>query len=146
MRQRLRIVSGRSAAPRKVPRISVCSLLEVYVVAMRALGIGLLAFLNSVAFGQASKTTSFDVSSVKPSERLVGPDYNNQLTFSEVGLRARNVTLRRLVAEAYHLQLRQVIGQSWLDKNEFDIEAQAAHAIPKEELMPMLRSLLAEPG
>jgi hypothetical protein len=62
----------------------------VYVVAMRALGISLLAFLSSAACGQAvSKTTSFDVGSVKPSQRFVGPDYNNQLAFSEVGLRAK---------------------------------------------------------
>jgi uncharacterized protein (TIGR03435 family) len=121
------------------------TLWEVYVVAMRALGITLLAFLSSAAFGQAvSKTTSFDVGSVKPSQRLVGPDYNNQLAFSEVGLRARNVTLRRLVAEAYRLQLRQVIGQSWLDQNEYDIEAQAGRAVSKEELVLMLRSLLAD--
>ena len=113
---------------------------------MRALVIlSLLIFLISAAFGQAvSRTTSFDLASVKPSQRLVGPDYNNQLAFSEVGLRARNVTLRRLVAEAYRLQLNQVIGQSWLDQNEYDIDAKAGRAAAKEELVLMLRSLLAD--
>jgi len=107
---------------------------------MRVLNIlGLLTFLSSTAFGQA-----FDVASVKPSQRLVGPDYNNQLAFSEVGLKARNATLRRLIAEAYRLQLNQVIGQSWLDRNEYDIEAQAGRAVPREELVLMLRSLLAD--
>ena len=104
-----------------------------------------LVFLSSAAFGQSvSKATSFDVASVKPSQRLVGPDYNNQLAFSEVGLRARNVTLRRLVAEAYGLQLNQVIGQSWLDQNEYDIEAQADRAVAKGALLLMLKSLLAD--
>jgi uncharacterized protein (TIGR03435 family) len=105
----------------------------------------LLAFLSSAAFGQtASQTTSFDVASVKASQRLVGPDYNNQLAFSEGGMRARSVTLTRLVAEAYRLQLNQVIGPSWLDQNEYDIEAQAGRAVAKEQLVLMLRSLLAD--
>jgi uncharacterized protein (TIGR03435 family) len=52
--------------------------------------------------------------------------------------------VRRLLAEAYRLQLRQVIGQSRLDQNEYDIEAQAARAVSKEELVLMLRSLLAD--
>jgi uncharacterized protein (TIGR03435 family) len=114
--------------------------------AVRALPIlSSLAFLSAAAFGQsASTTTSFDVASVKPSQRRVGPDYNNQLGFSEVGLKARNATLRRLVAEAYHVQLNQVIGQNWLDQNEYDIEAQAGRAVAKEELVLMLRSLLAD--
>jgi uncharacterized protein (TIGR03435 family) len=114
--------------------------------AMRALIVlSVLAFLSPAAFCQAaSQAISFDVASVKPSQRQVGPDYNNQLAFSEVGLKARNVTLRRLVAEAYSLQLNQVIGPSWLDQNEYDIEAQAGGAVDKETLVLMLRSLLAD--
>jgi uncharacterized protein (TIGR03435 family) len=103
------------------------------------------ALLVLAAFGQtASVTASFDVASVKPSPHPVGPDYNNQLAFSELGMKARNVTLRRLVAEAYGLQLNQVIGPAWLDQNEYDIEAQAGRAAAKEQLDAMLRSLLAD--
>src|SRR5580704_16234824 len=86
-----------------------------------------LALSGSLAFGQASTTApAFDVASVKPSQHLVGPDYNNQLSYSPTGIIAKNVTLKRLVAEAYQLQLNQVLGPSWLDKNEFDIDAKAA--------------------
>ena len=107
--------------------------------------LSLLSFLSSAAFGQAAaRMTSFDVASVKPSERLVGPDYNNQFAFSAVGMTARNATLRRLIAEAHHLQLNQVVGQSGLDQNEYDIEAQAGRAVVREELVMMLRSLLAD--
>ena len=42
--------------------------------------------------------SSFDVVSVKPSSNLVGPDYNNQLTFSPSGITGKNVTLKRLIA------------------------------------------------
>jgi uncharacterized protein (TIGR03435 family) len=113
---------------------------------MRALSFLIsLALSSSVALGQASTTApAFDVASVKLSQRVVGPDYNNQLTYSPTGMTARNVTLKRLVAEAYHLQLNQVLGPSWLDKNEYDIDAKAAGASTREQMALMLRSLVAE--
>jgi uncharacterized protein (TIGR03435 family) len=107
----------------------------------------LISFVLSglVAVGQASSTApAFEVATVKPSQHLVGPDYNNQLSYSPTGIIARNVTLKRLLAEAYHLQLNQVLGPSWLDKNEYDIDAKAAGAGTKEQTALMLRSLVAE--
>jgi uncharacterized protein (TIGR03435 family) len=114
--------------------------------AMRALSILIsFALSSSVAFGQASTTAPvFDVSSVKPSQHLVGPDFNNQLSFSPTGIIARNVTLQRLIAEAYQLQLNQVLGPSWLDKNEYDIDARSAGVGTREQHALMLRSLVAE--
>jgi uncharacterized protein (TIGR03435 family) len=104
-----------------------------------------LALPSSVAFGQASTTKpSFDVTSVKPSRHEVGPDYNNQLTYSPNGITARNVTLKRLVAEAYHLQLNQVLGPGWLSQNEFDVDARTAEVATREKMALMLQSLLAE--
>jgi uncharacterized protein (TIGR03435 family) len=104
-----------------------------------------LTLSSSVAVGQASTTVAaFDVATVRPSQRLAGPDYNNQLTYSPTGMTARNVTLKRLVADAYHLQLNQVLGPSWLDKNEYDIDAKAAGAGTREQMALMLRSLVAE--
>ncbi len=104
-----------------------------------------LALSSTVAVGQPSTTApAFDVASVKPSQRLVGPDYNNQLTYTPTGITARNVTLKRLVAEAYHLQLNQVLGPSWLDKNEYDIDAKTSGAGTREQMALMLRSLVAE--
>ena len=113
---------------------------------MRALSFFIsLALSSSIALGQASTTApAFDVASVKLSQRVVGPDYNNQLTYSPTGMTARNVTLKRLVAEAYHLQLNQVLGPGWLDKNEYDIDARAAGASTREQMALMLRSLVAE--
>jgi uncharacterized protein (TIGR03435 family) len=113
---------------------------------MRALCVLIsLALSGSLAFGQASTTApAFDVASVKPSQHLVGPDYNNQLSYSPTGIIARNVTLKRLVAEAYQLQLNQVLGPSWLDKNEYDIDARSAGVATREQHALMLRSLVAE--
>ncbi len=103
---------------------------------MRSLVIpGLLALVATVTFCQtATQKMSFDVASVKASQRLVGPDYNNQLTFLPRGITGRNVTLRKLAAAAYHLQLNQIVGQSWLDQNEYDLQAQASVSVPTENL------------
>jgi len=114
--------------------------------AMGALSILIsFALSSSVAVGQASTTApAFDVASVKPSQHLVGPDYNNQLSYAPTGITGRNVTLKRLVAEAYQLQLNQVLGPSWLDKNEYDIDARSAGVGTREKTALMLRSLVAE--
>jgi uncharacterized protein (TIGR03435 family) len=95
----------------------------------------LLALLNAAAF---------DVASVKRSQTLLGPDANNRIVFAPAGVTAGNATLRRLVAEAYHLQLRQVLGPNWLDRNEYDVEAKTAGPVPEKDLAVMLQSLLAE--
>jgi uncharacterized protein (TIGR03435 family) len=103
-----------------------------------------LALLNAAVFGQAAPSApAFDVASVKPSQHTVGPDYNNQLTYSPDGLTARNATLKRLIAEAFGLQMNQVSGPGWLDQNEYDILAKVGGMGTREQMAPMLRSLLA---
>jgi uncharacterized protein (TIGR03435 family) len=104
-----------------------------------------LALSGAFAAGQAPTTNpAFDVASVKPSQHIVGPDYNNQITYSPTGVTGRNVTLQRLIAEAYQLQLNQVLGPGWLDKKEYDIDARSAGVSTREEHDLMLRSLVSE--
>jgi uncharacterized protein (TIGR03435 family) len=113
--------------------------------AMRALCL-LIFFvsLNVAIFGQAhAPPPSFDVASVKPCQQIVGPDYNNQFTYSPDGLAARHATLKRLIAEAYGLQMNQVSGPNWLDQNEYDIDARAGGVGTRVQIAPMLRTLLA---
>jgi hypothetical protein len=87
----------------------------------------------TIAVAAFAAAAQFEVASVKPSLRQVGPDYNNQFTFQPSGLTARNATLRRLIAQAYAIQIRQVIGPNWLDQNEYDLEARtASHATPED--------------
>lgn len=105
--------------------------------------LSLLFLLSAAAAGQSPGTPSFEVASVKPSQRPVGADYNNQFIVSLSGITARNATLRRLVSEAYRLQVRQVLGPSWLDQNEYDIEARTSEQANQEQLDRMLRALLA---
>jgi len=47
-------------------------------------------------------------------------------------------------SRAYQLQLNQVLGPSWLDKNEYDIDARSAAVDTREQHALMLRSLVAE--
>jgi uncharacterized protein (TIGR03435 family) len=66
--------------------------------------------LGDIAAGQSNaKTPAFDVASVRPSARLVGPDENNRITFDPAGITGRNVTLRRCVALTQHSETRDLL-------------------------------------
>jgi uncharacterized protein (TIGR03435 family) len=55
-----------------------------------------------------------------------------------------NNTLRVLVRSAYGLHDSQIVGgPSWIDRDRFDIDATAGRDVPPDQVMPMLRSLLA---
>ena len=102
------------------------------------------AFLVSAVLAHSQPAqSSFEVTSVRPSQQTVGPDYNNQLTLTPTGFTARNVTLKRLVAEAWHVQIDQVFGPSWLDHNEYDIEARLPAGATRGQIPAMLKGLLA---
>jgi uncharacterized protein (TIGR03435 family) len=104
-----------------------------------------LTFLGLTAFAQPAATTAiFEVASVRPSQRAAGPDYNNQIMYTPVGLTARNATLKRLIAEGWHLQLSQVIGPGWINQTEYDIEARAPEGASREQMVLMLKGLLAD--
>ncbi|WP_109486799.1 TIGR03435 family protein [Occallatibacter savannae] len=91
-----------------------------------------------------SATPSFEVASVRPSQHAVGPDYNNQIAYSGDRFVAKNVTLKRLIAEAWHLQMNQVSGPAWIGRNEYDVEARVSAGADGEKVHLMLRGFLAE--
>ena len=87
---------------------------------------------------------SFDVASVRPSQHEVGPDYNNQITYSGDRFIGKNVTLKRLVVEAWHCQINQVSGPAWIDRNEYDVEARVPAGADHQKIALMLRGLLSD--
>ena len=88
---------------------------------------------------------SFEVASVKRSSEQKGLDGRGQLVVSIDRLSARNVTLRALIAAAYHVQQSQVSGNlKWLDSEEFDIDARTQSPATPGQMGEMLQSLLAE--
>jgi uncharacterized protein (TIGR03435 family) len=102
-----------------------------------------LVFLGYAAFGQ--NPPAFDVASIKPSVRQVGRDFNNRITISPVAFSGRNVTLKRMVVEAYRLQPHQVLGgPNWLDAAEYDVDAKADGPVSREQLQLMLQTLLTD--
>jgi uncharacterized protein (TIGR03435 family) len=105
----------------------------------------LLVSLGAVAFAQPRPpASSFEAASVRRSQHEVGPDYNNEITYTPDGFSGKNVTLKRLVAEAWHCQMNQVAGPPWLDKNEYDVSARAFEGATKEQIRVMLRALLVD--
>jgi uncharacterized protein (TIGR03435 family) len=102
-----------------------------------------LLLIPALAHAQIAKP-AFDVASVRASQQQVGPDYNNQVTSTPAGYTGHNVTLKRLVADAYRCQLNQVTGPPWLDRNEYDVEARMPEGTNKEQTALMLRSLLSD--
>ncbi len=96
-----------------------------------------VAILASVLLAHAQ---SFDVASSRGSPQTVGPDFNNQLIYSGTSFSAHNITLVRLIAEAYRFQLSQVSGPKWITTNEYEVEARSAAPVTPA----MLQSLLAE--
>jgi len=103
-----------------------------------------LILLVSTTAAQSQIRPAFEVASVKPSQHSVGPDYNNHVTISPSAFTARNATLRRLIAEAYGLQLRQISGPAWLDQNEYDIDARTSTGADPNAMGLMLRLLLSD--
>jgi uncharacterized protein (TIGR03435 family) len=105
--------------------------------------------VTMLALGGTAFAQSFEVASVKPSARTVGPDYNNQISIGPGGFKGRNVTLKRLIEEAYGVQPHQVSGPKWLAENEYDVEAKAGSQAAGDQAMVeqvrlMLRPLLAD--
>src|SRR5262249_38118730 len=93
----------------------------------------------------AALAQSFDVASVKPSAHAVGKDYRGAVTFGTERVSARNVSLKGLIVEAYHVQPFQVSGgPGWLDLDEFDIDARTEKTVTKDQSRTMLQALLTE--
>src|SRR4051812_5575742 len=102
--------------------------------------ITLLTLGTLAGFGQ-----SFDVASVKASAHVLGRDTISPIAISRTGLTAHNVTLKRLIVQAYGVQPFQIMGgPGWLDSSEYDVEAKVSMGVSREQMNAMLRSLLLD--
>jgi len=102
------------------------------------------AMLSLVARSAAQgETPHFDVTSVKPSNST---DLHTIYQLRRSGMFvAENASVRFLVRLAYEIQDFQIIGgPGWLDSDRFDIEARATQISDPAEMLPMLKSLLAD--
>jgi uncharacterized protein (TIGR03435 family) len=104
--------------------------------------------LATAAHSQSSRPTfdAFEVATIKPTD----PDWRGgrfirmQTAHQFI---ARNHTLKTLIAAAYNLSPREILGgPPWMDSEHYDILAKAPNQIRPnlDEQMSMLRSLLAD--
>jgi uncharacterized protein (TIGR03435 family) len=110
---------------------------------MRAIiAVGSLALFTCECFGQPVADPTFAVASLKASQRVAGRDARGQIVAGFDRLSGKNVSLKDLIVEAYHLEPYQVSGPGWFDSDEFDLDAKADGPVDKEQLRLMLRALL----
>jgi uncharacterized protein (TIGR03435 family) len=88
-------------------------------------------------------SVAFEVASVK-ANRSGAPGGFSQIhpggRFTET-----NQTLRQIVLDAYGMESFRVFGgPSWIGADRFDIDGRAGRDVPREELLMMLRALLAD--
>ncbi len=89
------------------------------------------------------QTPSFEVSSVKPS---VSGGRGRKGGLSDPTLFSlHNSTLKSMILRSYDIQDYQLSGgPAWIEEDRYDIDARPEHPATHEQMMPMLRSLLAD--
>ena len=109
----------------------------------RAFGVvAVVASIAGVLAAQTPSSPAFEVASIKPNRSgnsgwRMAPQPGGRVV-------AENVPLRALIQAAYQLRAFQIFGgPSWLDTDRFDIAAKAASNSNPDEMLPMLRTLLA---
>ena len=105
--------------------------------------LGLAAFAVCAAFAQnAAPPPAFEVASVKPAPQNEAADFR---TYPGGRLTMTNLTLEVIIREAFTVKHYQISGgPRWLESDRFDIEAKADGNPSREQMMAMLRTLLAE--
>ncbi|HEX3942100.1 MAG TPA: TIGR03435 family protein, partial [Acidobacteriaceae bacterium] len=95
------------------------------------------------AGGQLANPPAFEVASVKPSKASLGQD--GSITTGPDRFTARNVTLKRLVYEAWQVPYSQIVGgPGWFGRDEYDIDAKAESPANMQQLRAMLQTLLID--
>ena len=96
----------------------------------------------AAALAAQQPAPAFEVASVK---RNTSSDSEGSIGPRPGGYAATNVPLRLLITRANELRSFQVAGgPSWIDGERFDVTARAPEGTPPNQILPMLRTLLAE--
>ena len=93
----------------------------------------------------APVSPAFEVATVQPSNPIAAKGGRGGITADPGRLSARRVSLKELVFEAYSVPYYQISGgPSWLDSDEYDIDAKAETPVDRDQMRLMLRTLLAD--
>ena len=110
-----------------------------------ARALALLPALAAILAAQTDpdKLPSFEVASIKP-----GPPATFHRTIDPTLLSVRGLTLHRLVMMAYDISDSQAYlvtgGSPWVETDPYEIEARPENPASRQEMLVMLRSLLAD--
>lgn len=104
------------------------------------------AAMAAVCMAVLAAAQQFEIASVKPAGATENPGrMGGRINTSPGLLTTRNASLKDLIAAAYGLESYQVSGgPGWIDSARFVVEAKPAAAANREQLLFMLRSLLAD--
>ena len=102
---------------------------------------GILLLL--VPFALAAQP-SFDVASIKLAPAHPFGSRSVSKNREETRLIYQGVSIRGLIADAYHVQQRQVSAPDWIDTQIFDITATYSKEAGEKAIPEMLKSMLAE--
>ena len=117
-----------------------------------ALAVGLLLAIGA-AFGQAPSKPAFEVATVKPAAPVDMAKVNAEARAGKMpkfvnidGAQASYsyIPLKALIAIAYRVNVYQIAGPAWLDKERFDIVAKIPDGASKSDVPKMLQTLLEE--
>jgi uncharacterized protein (TIGR03435 family) len=104
---------------------------------------GAIACSASTAHAQAPGAPAFEVSSIKENQSASDNASVRALPGGRVSV--TNNSLRNIIRNAYNVQNDQIIGgPDWINTVRWDITAKAADDAPPQQLLLMLRTLLAD--
>jgi uncharacterized protein (TIGR03435 family) len=103
----------------------------------------LAVFLLPLALVHAQES-AFDAVSVKPAKPGTR---GSGIVPTPAGVRMQNVTVKQMIAEAYHVYDMQIAGgPKWIDADRYDVEAKAPGGLRpvNEQRRAMMRKMLAD--
>jgi len=101
----------------------------------------IVAFFTMALYAQES---AFEVASVKMSPPRAGTAAYTTQDKDLAMVRYSNITLKNLIAIAYNMDSRLVIGPDWIDEVSYDIAAKLPPGTPTDLVPAMMKTLLRE--
>jgi uncharacterized protein (TIGR03435 family) len=92
----------------------------------------------------AADGPQFEVASIKPAPPPEGRGMSWGTHYDKALYTANNVALRDLLIAAFKLKDYQLQCPSWMETARFNINAKVPEGMPKEEINPMLQTLLVQ--
>jgi uncharacterized protein (TIGR03435 family) len=101
-------------------------------------------YLKRVLDGPDLAPVSFEVASVKRAPPHEGRGFNSSMKLDPGRLTCTNVSLKKLIINVYEVKDYQISGPDWIDSELFDIAATMPRDTTGDEVLRMVKTLLAE--